>query len=304
MADIVTPESVKNVKVVLNEDVQKQIDKFIDYYKHSNEIINSGMDIPNSILLYGPPGCGKTKLAKYLCEVMDLPLVVTRLDGLISSFLGNTAKNIRQVFEYAQSIPCILFLDEFDAIAKVRDDQNELGELKRVVNSLLQNIDNLNNGSIVIAATNHEQLLDSAVWRRFNFRINIEKPNLSSREELFSFFLVENNFSKKEIFSLAKATKDLSGSDIEEICNKSRIDSILLKQPLQLKQIYQNYFDFIIEKKGDTLKLTDEKVSKAKHLRKIDSKVFSYQMISESLGISKTSASMLVKEDSGEKVNA
>ena len=98
-------------------------------------------------------------------------LYVARLDGLISSFLGSTSKNIRALFDFAAKTPCVLFLDEFDAIAKLRGDSQELGELKRVVNSFIQNLDTLGNQSIVIAATNHQELLDSAIWRRFSYRL-------------------------------------------------------------------------------------------------------------------------------------
>ena len=94
-------------------------------------------------MLYGVPGCGKSTVAKYIAQQIGLPLVIARLDALVSSLLGSTSKNIRKVFDFADSRPCILFLDEFDAIAKARDDQHELGELKRVINSLLQNIDSL-----------------------------------------------------------------------------------------------------------------------------------------------------------------
>jgi len=101
---------------------------------------------------------------------------VARLDGLISSYLGSTAKNIRALFDFAAKTPCVLFLDEFDAIAKVRSDAQEMGELKRVVNSFLQNLDTLGRQSIVLAATNHETLLDAAVWRRFTYRLALTLP--------------------------------------------------------------------------------------------------------------------------------
>ena len=129
-----------------------------------------------SLLLYGPPGCGKTSIAYYLAHRLGLPLVTARLDALISSLLGNTAKNLRRVFDFANRQPCVLFLDEFDAIAKARDDQHELGELKRVVNSLLQNMDTYCQHGVLIAATNHQELLDDAIWRRFQTVIEVPKP--------------------------------------------------------------------------------------------------------------------------------
>ncbi|MFX5839347.1 ATP-binding protein, partial [Acinetobacter baumannii] len=123
-----------------------------------------------SFLMYGPPGTGKTRLARHIATELGLELYVARLDGLISSYLGSTSKNIRALFDFAARTPCVLFLDEFDAIAKVRSDDQELGELKRVVNSFLQNLDTLGKHSIILAATNHESLLDAAVWRRFTYR--------------------------------------------------------------------------------------------------------------------------------------
>ena len=199
MADILQPLQANDIKVVLNKYAFEQVEKFFLYYENINRLINSGIHVPNAILLYGPPGCGKNKLAAFICKKIKLPLVTVRLDGMISSYLGSTSKNIRAIFEYAQAVPCILFLDEFDAIAKVRDDNNELGELKRVVNSLLQNIDNLKNGSVIIAATNHEHLLDPAVWRRFGFKISIDKPDFEARKELFELFLENSGVTDKSI---------------------------------------------------------------------------------------------------------
>ena len=110
------------------------------------------------MLMYGPPGTGKSRLARHIAGELGLELYVARLDGLISSFLGSTSKNIRALFDFAAKTPCVLFLDEFDAIAKLRGDTQELGELKRVVNSFIQNLDSLGPQSIVLAATNHEEL--------------------------------------------------------------------------------------------------------------------------------------------------
>ena len=132
------------------------------------------------MLLYGPPGCGKSRLARYTARKLGLELYVARLDGLISSYLGSTSKNIRALFEFASRTPCVLFLDEFDAIAKLRGDTQELGELKRVVNSFIQNLDTLGTQSVVLAATNHEVLLDAAVWRRFSYRLELSYPGRNS----------------------------------------------------------------------------------------------------------------------------
>ena len=298
IADIIYSNQAIDVQIVLNSSAYEQVDKFLVYYNNVDKLMKSGLDIPNTILLYGPPGCGKSKLASYICSKIKLPLVTARLDGMISSYLGNTSKNIRAIFEYAQTVPCILFLDEFDAIAKVRDDNNELGELKRVVNSLLQNIDQLKNGSIIIAATNHEHLLDPAVWRRFGFKIPIDVPDDASRKSLVSLFLPENNLSEKEKQILSLSFKGLSGSDIEEICNKSRIDSILTDRQISLSLVFKNLFEFRNVGRLQNSKDTIEKSiyrEQARYLRAIDEKVFSYAQIAVILGVSKSYVSSLFK---------
>lgn len=298
MADILQPFQVADIKAVLNESAHEQVDKFLVYYSNTTKLVNSGINVPNTILLYGPPGCGKNKLAEYICARIKLPLVTVRLDGMISSYLGSTSKNIRAIFEYAQKVPCILFLDEFDAIAKVRDDNNELGELKRVVNSLLQNIDNLKNGSVIVAATNHDHLLDPAVWRRFGFKIPIDKPDDMSRKELIDLFLVDNSFSNKEKTIISSALAGFSGADIEEICNKATIDAILQNQSYSMATIFNYIFEFNnIGRRADGDNVTKKTINRdrAKYLRDLNNKLFSYSQIASIFGTSKSYVSDLLK---------
>lgn len=297
MADIIHPNNLEKTEVVLNRSAKLQISKFIDYYHHTDKLINAGINVPNSILLYGMPGCGKSELAKYISKELQLPLIVARIDGLISSYLGSTAKNIRMIFEYAEKMPCILFLDEFDAIAKVRDDNNELGELKRVVNALLQNIDNIKNKCIIIAATNHEKLLDPAIWRRFEFKIFIDKPEFEARKSLINFF-INGVIKEKDTNVLATAFRGLTGAEIKEICEKSRIDALISDSDLSIKIIFDNYFDFInLDNVVDnTISEKDINVQKAKYLRNIDEKVFSYQKIADILYVSKSYVSNIFNQ--------
>jgi AAA+ superfamily predicted ATPase len=149
--------------------------------------------------MYGPPGTGKSRLARHIAQELGLDLYVARLDGLISSFLGSTAKNIRALFDFAAKTPCVLFLDEFDAIAKLRSDNQELGELKRVVNSFIQNLDTLGSQSIVVAATNHQELLDSAIWRRFSYRLALDFPIAELRRTMWTAFIGDLQFTEREI---------------------------------------------------------------------------------------------------------
>src|SRR5205807_8319119 len=147
-----------------------------------------------------------------------LELYVARLDGLISSFLGSTAKKIRALFAFAAKTPCVLFLDEFEAIAKLRGDSQELGELKRVVNSFIQNLDSLGNQSIIIAATNHHQLLDSAIWRRFSYRIALDFPSAELRQHMWREFIRPIQFRPRDVEMLVDLSEGFSGSDIQEVC--------------------------------------------------------------------------------------
>lgn len=227
----VTMPQIDISSIVLGKYVQDEITGFIECYKNRDSLLKAGVDASNSLLLYGPPGCGKTTVAQYIASITGLPLVTARLDGLISSLLGSTAKNIRKIFDYASKRECILFLDEFDVIAKLRDDKNELGELKRVVNSLIQNIDGLGNNSILIAATNHHELLDPAIWRRFSKVITLDKPQKDEIGKLLKIYLsstpnaiLEND---KRLDQLASALISFSHSDIRTVVTNTIRNSII-----------------------------------------------------------------------------
>ena len=223
--------------IVLNKYVQEEFEEFIKTYQHRDELLKAGVDINSSLLLYGPPGCGKTTIARYISFKTGLPLVTARFDALVSSLLGSTAKNIRKVFDYASKRECILFLDEFDVIAKLRNDKNELGELKRVVNSLIQNIDDFNKNSILIAATNHHELLDPAIWRRFSKVILLDKPyqneiELYIRNDLNN---TQTNFSfedkkDKKFKQIVVALDGLSYADIKTVLTNCIKKSVINKK--------------------------------------------------------------------------
>lgn len=232
LIDVVVPFE-EDETLFFNTIVENEIRDFILSYDARHKLSDRGIPTTNNLLLYGPPGTGKSSLAKYISLQLNLPLLTVRMDGVISSLLGSTAKNIRKVFDYASKQPCILFLDEFDVIAKVRDDRTEIGELKRVVNSLIQNIDSFSEDSILIAATNHSQLLDSAVWRRFDRVLLLDFPDEEIRRDLVVEFskIMENNFTndRKKLEILVSVTEGLSPSQLKTIimnvAKKSIVDS-------------------------------------------------------------------------------
>ena len=128
------------------------------------------------VLLVGPPGNGKTTLAEAIAEALSVPFIVVRYETMIGSYLGETANRLKRVIDYARTNPGVLFFDEFDAVAKERGDSHETGEIKRVVTSLLMQVDGLPSYTVTVAATNHPELLDRAVWRRFQLRLSLDAP--------------------------------------------------------------------------------------------------------------------------------
>lgn len=230
IVDIFNPETAQT-QIILPENLQSRVNEFINIIEHKNKLKAMDISLQSSLLLYGAPGVGKTTIAKYISIKTGLPLLTARLDSLVSSLLGSTAKNLRKIFDYADSKPCILFLDEFDAIAKARDDQHELGELKRVINSLLQNIDHFTEGNILIAATNHPELLDKAIWRRFNTVIEVNQLKGADIRRIIQLYLGnfgdDYNGEPKKYDKVVNVFSTKTPSDIRSIINNAITRSVI-----------------------------------------------------------------------------
>jgi SpoVK/Ycf46/Vps4 family AAA+-type ATPase len=161
--------------------------ELVEEHRRSELLRSHGIEPRNRVLLEGPPGNGKTSLAEAIASEVMVPFYVVRYEGLVSSFLGETASRLDHIFEFARTRRCVLFFDEFDTIAKERSDVHETGEIKRVVSTLLMQIDRMPAHVIVVCATNHGELLDRAAWRRFELRLALPKP---TRDEATRFLEV------------------------------------------------------------------------------------------------------------------
>jgi SpoVK/Ycf46/Vps4 family AAA+-type ATPase len=223
--------------VILPENQKKILEQIMSEQKNAANLLKHSMTPVNRVLLCGPPGCGKTITAYALGHELDLPIAYVRLDGLVSSYLGQTSTNLRKVFDSVRNQRIILFLDEFDAIAKKRDDSNELGELKRVVTTLLQNFDNMPANVFLIAATNHEHLLDPAIWRRFNVTITLELPNEEQRKTLIQKGIEKYGIEAKVDFkAIAKVSEGISGAQLEELMTAAA-KKYLIDQKLKTEDV-------------------------------------------------------------------
>lgn len=171
--------------MILSDIVEERFRRIEREYAARDRLAHHGLRYRQKILLYGTPGCGKTMGAERLAWNTGLTLVKVRFDAMVSSFLGETATNLREVFETASQTPCLLFIDECDAIAKSREDVQEVGEIKRVVNTFLQLLDEYEaSNGLLVAATNLTKFLDEAVWRRFDDVIEVPKPTAMEIEAI------------------------------------------------------------------------------------------------------------------------
>jgi AAA+ superfamily predicted ATPase len=205
LTDLVLPESVA---IACRELVEEQ--------QRGDLLRAHALEPRHRVLLWGPPGNGKTSLAEALAGELAVPILVVRYEAVIGSFLGETAARLARMFDYVRTRRCVLFFDEFDTLGKERGDEQETGEVKRIVSSLLLNIDGLPSHVVVVTATNHSELLDRAVWRRFELRLELPPP---SAKDIADWL---RRFERRQGAKLTSATKKsivavLEGQSFAEI---------------------------------------------------------------------------------------
>lgn len=214
--------------LVLTPSLRQSFERVIRERRSSELLRSHGVSPIQKLLFCGPPGCGKTVAAEALAHALYLPLATVRFDAVVSSYLGETAANLRKVFDFARMRPVLLFFDEFDAIGKHRSALDEHGELKRVVNSFLQLLDGFHSETLTVAATNHQGLLDPALWRRFDDILMFPTPTVEEIDKLLCRRFHQITVSSSvQLRTVAKSLKGFSHADVERVAQEAIKETIL-----------------------------------------------------------------------------
>ena len=235
-----TPE--RPLSSLILPDLQKHsLIELIEEQHRADLLRSHGIEPRNKILLTGPPGNGKTSVASTLSTELMVPLITPRYESIIGSYLGETAGRLGKLFEYVRTRPCVLFLDEFDTLGRERADPNETGEIKRVVTSLLLEIDDLPSYVVVVTATNHPETLDRAVWRRFQLRLNLPSPTRAAAIRWFEDWADRNDQPLELAAStLAEGLTAQSFSELEDFCSDIQRRVILAGVDADRKKIFKD----------------------------------------------------------------
>ncbi len=198
----------------LAKAIRSACEELIEEQGRAEVLRAHGLEPRHRVLLLGPPGNGKTSLAESLAFELALPLFAVRYDAVVTSYLGETAQRLRWLFDFVRTEPCVLFFDEFDAIGKERGDLHETGEIKRVVTTLLLQLDDLPSYCVLAAATNHPELLDRATWRRFQIKLELGRPTDDQMTEYFAHRLKE--FDEKSGYTAKRLRSAVSPKSFSE----------------------------------------------------------------------------------------
>lgn len=224
-------DNVLREQLFFRPDTQNALDRVILEHRSAQQLAQGGLHPKRKLLFWGPPGCGKTAAARLLSTDLGLPCGIVRLSSLITSYVGETASNVQKVFAIADTRPMVLLFDEADALAKARGDINDVGELRRVVNSLLQALDYFApKDSIVVLASNHSHTFDPAVWRRFDDIIEFPRPGQKEREAQLRF-LTGGIRIEGDLASAARKLTACSYADIDRAVREVAKTKLLTRAP-------------------------------------------------------------------------
>ena len=208
---------------IWSPEIASKLGRVIEERRLATKLRLSGLEPIKALLFKGPPGVGKTMACQWIARELGLPLLTLDLATVMSSLLGKTGTNVRAVVDYGREFPCVLLLDEFDSIAKRRDDERDVGELKRLVTVLLQAIDEWPSTSLLVAATNHPELLDPAVWRRFDLQLDFDNPS----EPAIAQFLRAEDVQASAAAELAAIYAGVSYADLRRAVQSARKAAVL-----------------------------------------------------------------------------
>lgn len=241
----IDPQPSIDVEPIWQVQVAQALNQLISERQRIEELSKQGLLPTKSLIFTGPPGVGKSLAAKWIAKKLGKPLLTLDLSAVMSSYLGRTGANIRHVLDYAKGEDCVLLLDELDAIAKRRDDATDVGELKRLVTVLLQEIDDWPSSGLLIAATNHSDLLDPAVWRRFETRVAFPMPSDAAIRKAIDLFMGKSEVPHQWRDAMAVTLRGLSFSDVERELMSARRSSVVHHIPLEetLSGIVKNRID-------------------------------------------------------------
>ena len=258
--EVIFDDGLPQDEPMFNDQIKEAVDSVVLEWINYTKLVKMNATPSRSCLIYGEPGTGKTHLAKWIAKRVGLPVVLAKLDGIVSSFLGTSSRNISNLFKFANRYKCVLLLDEFDAIAKLRDDPQEVGEVKRIVNTLLQCLDDRDEVGFTIGVTNHEQLLDPAIWRRFDVQIEIPKPSQGVVPMLVKKFVKPLEYSEAEVQFLSWCLQGATGADVQKMANWLKRMSIIPEYKNQsLVRLMQRY---VLLNTGRVSKMVKEALDK------------------------------------------
>ena len=228
---------IKLNQLTLSSKLMDKLNRIIEEQSQQHKLREYGLLPRSKILMVGAPGTGKTMTASALAGQLNLPLFTIQLDRLITKYMGEAAAKLRLIFEHIKKIRGVYFFDEFDAIGSSRGATNDVGEIRRILNSFLQFIENLRSDSLILAATNHEELLDKALFRRFDDILHYELPDNKLVIETFKRYLSKKYIKDLSWTKIEKEAVNLSYAEIAKICNNALKRNILDNTPVDTRLI-------------------------------------------------------------------